>query len=93
MPEPFPASPRNPQEALPVSGAALRALRLGAGLSQEGLARRAGVALATVHRLEAGKHRAARTPTLEALADALGVGVERLRLNGRKAHGPGARGY
>jgi transcriptional regulator with XRE-family HTH domain/tetratricopeptide (TPR) repeat protein len=55
-----------------VLGQRLRALRLRAGLSQEDLAARAGVALKTIGNIEAGRT-TPRPSTLRALADALGV--------------------
>jgi transcriptional regulator with XRE-family HTH domain len=58
-------------------GTQLRRLREKAGLSQRGLAERAGVSLRSVQNWEQG-HRAPRARPLLALARALGVSVEAL---------------
>src|SRR6185312_13277334 len=52
-------------------GSHLRRLRLRAGLSQEALAERAGVGVATVASLEEGRRRRPYPSTMAALADAL----------------------
>lgn len=54
-------------------GAALRRLRVSAGLTQERLAERAGVSAAGVAALEAGRRTAPRLHTVGLLCDALGV--------------------
>lgn len=54
-------------------GAALRRLRVAAGLTQERLAERAGVSAAGVAALEAGRRTAPRLHTVGLLCDALGV--------------------
>ncbi|MCB0994167.1 MAG: helix-turn-helix domain-containing protein, partial [Acidimicrobiales bacterium] len=54
-------------------GAALRRLRVAAGLTQERLAERAGVSAAGVAALEAGRRTAPRLNTVGLLCDALGV--------------------
>ncbi len=51
----------------------LRRLRLAHNLTQEDLARRAGVAVSTVCHLEQGRHRKPGRRTLEGLAKALGA--------------------
>ena len=56
-----------------VHGATLRALRQKAGLSQQRLAERAGLAMLTVSRIELGKVSASHPLTIKALAEALGV--------------------
>jgi transcriptional regulator with XRE-family HTH domain len=55
-----------------IDGQRLRQLRLQGGLSQEMLADRAGVSLATVGRLERHGHPSCRGRTLARLAAALG---------------------
>jgi transcriptional regulator with XRE-family HTH domain len=60
------------QEAFAEIGAAIRLLRLEAGLSQEELALKAKITSAEVSRLENGK-RNPKWETMERLADALGV--------------------
>lgn len=54
-------------------GAALRRLRVAAGLTQERLAERAGVSAAGIAALEAGRRTAPRLHTVGLLCDALGV--------------------
>src|SRR5215216_65876 len=54
-------------------GALLRQLRLAAGLTQEGLAERAGVSARAVSGLERDPTRAPRLDTVALLADALGL--------------------
>jgi predicted ATPase/transcriptional regulator with XRE-family HTH domain len=54
-------------------GALLRQLRLAAGLTQEGLAERAGVSSKAVSDLERGPTRSPRLDTVALLADALGL--------------------
>src|SRR5688572_24441377 len=54
-------------------GAMLRQLRLAAGLTQEGLAERAGVSSKAVSDLERGPARSPRLDTVALLADALGL--------------------
>jgi transcriptional regulator with XRE-family HTH domain len=66
-------------------GQRLRAYRLAAGLSQEGLGRRLGVDVASVSRWEKGVNRP-RTP-LHRLAEALGVEPGELLPGGRSARG------
>src|SRR5918912_1635411 len=61
-----------------VFGALLRRYRLAAGLTQEGLAERAGLAPRGLPRLEAGEHKPQRS-TLQRLADALGLTPEQRR--------------
>jgi predicted ATPase/transcriptional regulator with XRE-family HTH domain len=56
-------------------GSQLRALRVRAGLSQEALAERAGLGLATLKALERGTRRRPRAHTLVRLGDALGLGA------------------
>jgi transcriptional regulator with XRE-family HTH domain len=53
----------------------LRVLRLNAGLSQEELARAAGVSEATIKRLEMGKGKRPHPSTRRKLAAALGVPI------------------
>jgi transcriptional regulator with XRE-family HTH domain len=68
--------------------ARLKRLRLGAGLTQQGLALVAELSVSTVARLEQGGRPA--TATVSALAKALGVAVGQLqpsRQNGRPATG------
>ena len=55
----------------------LRVYRAARGLSQEQLAQRAGVSVATLGRLERGTHRP-REATVRVLASALGVSVQAL---------------
>jgi transcriptional regulator with XRE-family HTH domain len=57
-------------------GALLRALRLGAGLSQEGLAERARLSVVTIGALERGRRSAPYPVTLAKLARALGLATE-----------------
>lgn len=60
----------NSHEAIPIKGGELRRQRLAADLTQEGLAWRATITRATVHRLE--RVRAVTTPrTLQLIATAL----------------------
>ena len=61
-----------------VFGALLRHYRLAAGLTQEGLAERAGLAARSIPGLEAGEHKPQRS-TLQRLADALGLTPEQRR--------------
>jgi predicted ATPase len=62
-------------------GSVLRGLRIGAGLSQEALARRAGLSTDAVAALERGRRTRPRAFTLGLLADALALGAaERARL-------------
>ena len=61
---------------LPVDAAALRRLRVAAGLTQEGLAAAAGVHARKPRQLESGRDRTARRDELARLAAALGVGPE-----------------
>lgn len=60
-------------ERVPDFGAVLRRHRVAAGLTQEGLAERAGLSPRGVQDLERGVNRAPRRDTLELLADALGL--------------------
>ncbi len=62
----------------------LRELRHRLGLSQEALARRAGITAATVHRIEAAKA-SPHFGTARLLAQALGVSVA--QLEGERNHG------
>ena len=57
-------------------GALLRALRLGAGLSQEGLAERARLSVVTIGALERGRRNAPYPVTLAKLTRALGLATE-----------------
>lgn len=57
-------------------GALLRALRLGAGLSQEGLAERARLSVVTIGALERGRRSAPYPVTLAKLTRALGLATE-----------------
>ncbi len=59
------------------TGAKIKICRLRAGLSQAGLAQRAGISPNTVARLERGEHRPTLA-TIEALAHALSVTVSDL---------------
>ncbi len=61
------------EERPPDFGAVLRCHRVAAGLTQEGLAERAGLSPRGVQDLERGVNRAPRRDTLELLADALGL--------------------
>jgi transcriptional regulator with XRE-family HTH domain len=61
-----------------VFGALLRRYRLAAGLTQEGLAERAGLAARSIPGLEAGEHKPQRS-TLQRLAEALGLVPEQRR--------------
>ncbi|WP_433875754.1 ATP-binding protein [Sinomonas atrocyanea] len=71
-------------------GAALRQLRTAAGLTQEGLAERAGMSVRAVSDTERGLRRRLYPGTTARLADALGLtGTERDRF-AAVAHGPGA---
>jgi predicted ATPase/DNA-binding XRE family transcriptional regulator len=54
-------------------GAVLRRYRLAAGLTQEALARRAGLGATTIAALERNRHAAPREETLELLANALAL--------------------
>ena len=60
-------------------GARLRALREAAGVTQAGLAERAGCALNTVAKLEQGRQEPA-WPLALAIADALGVAIGEFRV-------------
>src|SRR5262249_48673682 len=60
------------QESL-TFGSRLRRLRQGAGLTQEMLAERAGLSVATIGALEEGQRRRSHPHTVVALADALGL--------------------
>jgi predicted ATPase/DNA-binding CsgD family transcriptional regulator/DNA-binding XRE family transcriptional regulator len=67
----------------PSLGARVRQFRLRLGLSQDDLARRAGVGVATLAALERGRRERPHPRTLKRLADALGLtGAERLALIG-----------
>jgi len=66
-------------------GKRVQRLRLAAGLSQEILARRAGIGRVTLVRLERGEH-SPRYETLVALSKALGVGLAELLLDGKQSH-------
>ena len=55
---------------------ALTTLRKGKELSQSELARRAGIARATVNRLETGQAEAVTFATINALAEALGIDAD-----------------
>ena len=68
----------------------LRKLRDAAGLTQQELAMRAGIALSAVSQMEAGKILDPRLSTLQALAAALGVGL--LELAEGDEPPPGAKG-
>lgn len=62
-------------------GPLLRRFRLRAGLTQEGLAERAGLGVRTVRGLETGERADPRVGTVEAVADALGLtAAERVEL-------------
>lgn len=54
----------------------LRELRLASGLSQEGLARKAGMSTAGLRDLEHGARKNPRTRTAQAIAAALGVSID-----------------
>ena len=56
-----------------VHGATMRALREKAGVSQERLAARAGLAVQTINRIENGKVKISHPLTIKAIADALDV--------------------
>lgn len=65
--------------------ARLRTLRLNAGMTQEELARAAGLSAASIKRLEAGKGKRPYPGTRRRLATALGVtiaDIDELRANG-----------
>jgi DNA-binding XRE family transcriptional regulator len=66
-------------------GKRLQRLRLAAGLSQEGLACRAGIGRVTLVRLERGEQ-SPRYETLVALSKALGVGLAELLLDSKQGH-------
>jgi transcriptional regulator with XRE-family HTH domain len=74
-------------------GAELQRLRKAAGLSQSGLAGKAGVELRSVQNWEQG-HRHPKPQAMLALAGALGVSVESLirALNGTPGDRPRRRG-
>jgi transcriptional regulator with XRE-family HTH domain len=73
-------------------GALLRSYRLGARLTQEALAERAGLALLSIPGLEGGEHQPQRE-TLRRLTDALGLtGEQRDHLNALAARGSVSRG-
>lgn len=59
--------------AVVIVGEALRSLRLSRGLSREGLARRTGLSMSTILRIESGAVDASREETAELLSMALGV--------------------
>lgn len=63
-------------------GRGVRALRMRAGLSGLGLAKRAGLTHSTVYRIEAGSL-LCRLPTYASIAKALGCTVEDLLREGR----------
>jgi transcriptional regulator with XRE-family HTH domain len=63
---------------VPLLADIIRDLRMRAGLTQEELGERAGIATVTVEKLEQGKTASARDRTLAALARALGVPKHRL---------------
>lgn len=56
-----------------VHGPTVRALRDKAGVSQERLAARAGLAMQTISRIETGKVKVSHPLTIKAIADALDV--------------------
>jgi len=66
-------------------GVLLRRHRIGAGLSQEGLAERADVGVNTIADLESGRHRAAHPATAAALAHGLGLAPAQARAFGEAA--------
>jgi transcriptional regulator with XRE-family HTH domain len=75
-------------------GRRVRTLRVGAFLTQEGLARRAGLSRDTIARLEAGRTALGRSRmrTLTALAAALGIEAEQLLPDPCGLWEPGLRG-
>ncbi len=60
-------------------GALLRQLRLRMGLTQEGLAERAGLGVRSIRGIETGQRTSSRTATVRLLADALELGPEERR--------------
>ena len=56
----------------------LKAIRTLRGMTQEDLARRAGVSRQVIASIEAGRHRDPRLSTLERIANALDLNVEDL---------------
>jgi transcriptional regulator with XRE-family HTH domain len=66
-----------------IFAARLRALRERAGLTQQALADAAGLHRVQVARFEAGRF-APRWDAVQALADALGVGLEEFRTNRKR---------
>lgn len=72
-------------------GTLLRHLRVGAGLSQNALAKRAGLDASAINRLERGERGQTRRTAVEALAAALNLAaVERARLLAAGGHLPEA---
>lgn len=71
MPSPTPPTPRVLQRRREI-GDAVRAARLSANLTQEGLADAAGLSRQTIYRIELGE-RSARVDWLIVIADAVGV--------------------
>ena len=69
----------------------LRALRIDAGLTQFGLAVRAGVTEKTVARIESGSH-GPNAQTRERIASALGVGITDISWPERSTAGNDIRG-
>lgn len=67
-----------PHDKLNALGGRLKELREAVGLSQQGLADRAGVHLSIVFKIEQGTNKNPRIGSLLSLAEALGVGVDRL---------------
>jgi predicted ATPase/DNA-binding XRE family transcriptional regulator len=68
-------TPFTPERRSPKFGLLLRRLRIEAGLSQDGLAERAGISAKTVGALEQGVRRAAHDDTVERIAAALQLPV------------------
>ena len=67
---------------------ALRALRRRSGLTQHGLARKAGVSRHTIALVEEGKRLVVGSDTLRALARALGVTTDEILGSRRKKNEP-----